>query len=177
MWQLPERVMNSIGVEKGMNVADIGAGYGYMTFRLARRVGPEGRVYANEIDERFTRRLDERCKDEGVANVTVILGAETDPRLPGKTMDLVLMVNVIHLVDEPVDFLRRIQPSLKPGGKLVIVQWDASKMDVEADLSPEDEIIYAQEAVLKQVESAGYEVERIETFLPVQNIFVCKSIR
>ena len=113
-WQLPEQVMNTIGVEKGMDVADIGAGYGYMTFRLARRVGPEGRVYANEIDERFTRELEARCKDEGVDNVTVILGTDTDPKLPGNTMDLVLMVNVIHLVDEPVDFLRRIQPTLKP---------------------------------------------------------------
>jgi ubiquinone/menaquinone biosynthesis C-methylase UbiE len=157
-----------------MDVADIGAGYGYMTFRLARRVGPEGRVYANEIDERFTRHLDERCKDEDVGNVTVILGTETDPKLPGRTMDLVLMVNVIHLVDAPVDFLRRIQTSLKPGGKLVIVQWDAAKMDVEIDLSPSDEKIYARETVLRQVESAGYEVERIETFLPVQNIFICK---
>jgi ubiquinone/menaquinone biosynthesis C-methylase UbiE len=177
MWQLPEQVMNTIGVEKGTAVADVGAGDGYFTFRLAHRVGPEGKVYANEIDERFTRGLEARCKEEGIANVSVILGTQNDPKIPAKTVDLVLMVNVVHLVDDAVDFLRRIQPSLKPDGKLVIVQWDAAKMNAEVDLSPSDKVLYAKETVLKQIEAADYEVERTETFLPMQNIYVCKPVR
>lgn len=177
MWQLPEQVMNAIGVEKGMIVADVGAGEGYFTLRLARRVDSAGKVFANDIDDRSLKNLEARCKDERLENVALLRGTPSDPQLPEKTMDLVLMVNVIHLVDDPVEFLQRIKPSLKPEGHLAIVQWDAAKMNAEVDLSSSDRDLYAKATVLKQIESADYEMERIETFLPMQNILVCKPAR
>jgi ubiquinone/menaquinone biosynthesis C-methylase UbiE len=172
MWQLPETVIRTIGVEEGMVVADVGAGYGYFTLRLARAVGREGHVYANDIDHDALAQLENRCANDGVNNVTTILGESSDPLLP-PGVDLVLMVNTIHLLEDPVAFLQRISDSLQPQARLVIVQWDAEKMSAElGDLSPGDKILFARETFLATVGDAGFTLDRIETFLPVQSIFI-----
>jgi ubiquinone/menaquinone biosynthesis C-methylase UbiE len=173
MWQQPEKVMDAIGIEPGMVVADVGAGDGYFTFRLARRVGPNGKVYAEDIDERGLRRIKELGAKDGLKNVEVILGKEDDPLLPKKVVDLALMVNVIHFIEKPGEFLSNLKTSLKPGATLAVVQWDSKKMSAETEMSPSDIDLYSKEKLLKTMEDAGYEVVRIESFLPVQNIYIC----
>lgn len=174
MWQLPRHVIESIGVKPGMTVADVGAGDGYFSVLLAERVGKSGLVFANDIDERALGVLQERCRNEKIENISIIKGKPDDPLLPEAAFDLALLVNVIHLIEEPTVFLEYLKKSLKPKGVIVFVQWDADKMAVESPgWDPEDRAKYSQQTTLRMIGEAGLEVVRTETFLPVQNIYIC----
>lgn len=116
-----DRVMNLAGIRLGMTVADIGAGEGYYTIRLAERVGAKGRVLAEDIIPEVRNRLAERVYRERLDNVSVRLGAPADPRLPANSFDRILMVHMYHEIEAPYEFLWRMRPALKPGGRVVIV--------------------------------------------------------
>jgi len=178
MWQQPEMVMNVIGVKEGMVIADIGAGEGYFTFRLARKVGQKGIVYANDINKTFIQAIKDRSKTEQVENVMTVLGDADDPLLPEKMIDLALLVNLIHLVENPVVFLENIKPSLKPEGTVVLVQWDAEKLLSEfPGGSIENLKEFLKEDLLINIQKAGYEAIRTETFLSMQNIYICRPAK
>lgn len=117
-------VMNKAGIKPGMTVADIGAGEGYYTIRLASRVGKDGRVLAEDIvaDVRDTLAL--RVTRERLENVSVRLGAPADPRLPANSFDRVVMVHMYHEIEQPYEFLWRMRPSLKPDGLVIVVDAD-----------------------------------------------------
>lgn len=117
-------VMDLAGVKPGMSVADIGAGEGYYTVRLAERVGPGGRVLAQDIDGDALRRLGSRVEKDRLDNVSIKPGAEDDPRLPERSFDRIFMVHMYHEVTEPYAFLWRVWPALKPGGRVVVVDVD-----------------------------------------------------
>lgn len=179
-WQMPYRVIEEAGIKPGMTVGDVGAGDGYFTFRLAERIGPDGRVYANDIDNRALQVVRDKCREEDIRNITVILGKEDDPLLPEKSLDIVLMVNVIHLVKNPSLFLKNIEKCLKPGGTLVIVQWDAEKMDAEMQgdkWDPVDRERYTLRTNLRTIYDANFEVVQIKEFLPMQRIYICQYKR
>lgn len=179
-WQMPHRIIDEAGIKPGMSVADVGAGDGYFTFRLAERVGPHGRVYANDIDNRALQVVRDKCREEDIRNITVILGKEDDPLLPEKSIDIILMVNVIHLVKNPSLFLKNIEKCLKPGGTLVIVQWDAEKMDSEMQeeqWDPVDRARYTLRTNLRKIYDADFEVVQIKEFLPMQKIYICQYKR
>lgn len=177
MWQMPEHVMNATGVKPGMVIGDIGAGQGYFSNRLAKRVGESGHVYANDIVKSMLDIIEETCRRENITNITTILGKQDDPLLPEGKLDMALMVNVIHLLENPVLFLKKVKPCLKEDGVFVIIQWDSKKLQIEAPIPnlPEDET-FSLDAVLRPVYQAGYKVVRIKQFLPLQNIFVCKPV-
>jgi len=117
-------VMARADVRPGMSVADIGAGEGYYTIRLASRVGPDGRVLAEDIFPEVRDKLAERVSRERLSNVSVRLGLPADPRLPENGLDRVLMVHMYHEIAQPYEFLWRLRPSLKPGGLVVVVDAD-----------------------------------------------------
>jgi ubiquinone/menaquinone biosynthesis C-methylase UbiE len=117
-------VMDRGGVARGMTVADIGAGEGYYTVRLAKRVGAHGRVLAEDIVPATRDRLAERVGRERLDNVSVRLGAPADPRLPAGSFDRVLMVHMYHEIGEPLAFLWNLRPALKPGGLVIVVDAD-----------------------------------------------------
>ena len=117
-------VMDRAGIEPGMTVADIGAGEGYYTIRLAERVGVRGRVLAEDIVPGVRDALAERVARERLANVSVRLGLPADPRLPEASFDRILMVHMYHEIGQPYEFLWRMRPSLKPGGEVVVVDAD-----------------------------------------------------
>ena len=119
-----ETVMDRAGIAKGMTVADIGAGEGYYTIRLAARVGKDGRVLAEDIIAATRDTLAQRVARDKLDNVSVRLGAPADPRLPDKSFDRVLMVHMYHEIEQPYEFLWRMRPSLKPGGLVVVVDAD-----------------------------------------------------
>lgn len=115
------RVMDLSGIKPGMTVADIGAGEGYYTVRLAERVGPKGRVLAQDVVPAVRDKLADRVYREKLDNVSVQLGAPGDPKLPANSFDRVLMVHMYHEIAAPYEFLWRLRPSLREGGKVVIV--------------------------------------------------------
>jgi len=119
-----ETVMKEAGIAPGMTVADIGAGEGYYTIRLARRVGAKGRVLAEDIVPAYRDALAQRVYRERLDNVSVRLGQPADPRLPEHSFDRVLMVHMYHEIAEPYEFLWRMRPSLAPHGRVVVVDSD-----------------------------------------------------
>ncbi|TKD51007.1 class I SAM-dependent methyltransferase [Sphingomonas baiyangensis] len=119
-----ENVMDMAGIRPGMTVADIGAGEGYYTIRLAERVGADGRVLAQDVVPGVRDALAERVARERLDNVSVRLGVPEDPRLPDNSFDRVLMVHMYHEIAEPYEFLWRMRPSLRPGGQVIVVDAD-----------------------------------------------------
>ncbi|MET0271016.1 MAG: methyltransferase domain-containing protein [Sphingomonas sp.] len=119
-----DRVMDQAGIAKGMTVADIGAGEGYYTIRLAQRVGPDGRVLAQDIIPAVRDALAERVTREHLDNVSVKLGAPADPKLPVASFDCVMLVHMYHEIAAPYEFLWRLRPALRAGGRVVVVDAD-----------------------------------------------------
>jgi ubiquinone/menaquinone biosynthesis C-methylase UbiE len=119
-----ETVMAAAGVKPGMTVADIGAGEGYYTVRLSAKVGPKGRVLAEDIVRLFHDRLADRVYREGLDNVSVKLGTPADPGLPPHSFDRIFMVHMYHEIEEPYEFLWNLRPSLNPDGLVAVVDAD-----------------------------------------------------
>jgi ubiquinone/menaquinone biosynthesis C-methylase UbiE len=117
-------VMDLAAIGMGATVADIGAGEGYYTIRLAERVGKTGRVLAQDIDQAALQRLGQRVERERLDNVSIKLGAPDDPRLPTASFDRIFLVHMYHEVSEPYAFLWRMRPALRPGGKVIVVDVD-----------------------------------------------------
>jgi ubiquinone/menaquinone biosynthesis C-methylase UbiE len=117
-------VMDLAAIRPGMTVADIGAGAGYYTVRLADRVGKKGRVLAEDIDRDALTRLGSRVEAEHLDNVSIKLGTEVDPRLPAGSFDRIFMVHMYHEVSEPYAFLWHLRPALKAGGSAIVVEAD-----------------------------------------------------
>lgn len=118
------RVMRLLEVRPGMAVADVGAGSGYYTTRVARVVGPQGRVYAQDIVREYLERLGERVRREGLGNVVLALGDPHDPRLPARSADLALLVHMYHEVEQPYAFLANLRSALRPGARVAVVDLD-----------------------------------------------------
>ncbi|GGB86732.1 methyltransferase type 11 [Novosphingobium endophyticum] len=117
-------VMDLADIRKGMSIADIGAGEGYYTVRLAERVGSEGRVLAEDIDRDAIERLGQRVLRERLENVSIALGTEDDPRLPPASFDRIFLVHMYHEVTEPYAFLWRLRPAMREGGRVIVVDVD-----------------------------------------------------
>lgn len=168
-FQPPGRVMDAAGVRTGMVIGEVGAGKGRYTAHLSRRVGPEGKVYANDIDEKSLAFLRDRCRSQGLANVETVLGTTADPGFPKGQLDLVFMTWVYHHLEQPVALLRNLIPSLKPGGTVVIVDPDPIKN--RGGKSPENR---SPDDIRREAGEAGFEVVRVETFLKIDNLYVLK---
>jgi predicted methyltransferase len=127
-WQKPDQIMDALGVAEGSVVAELGAAGGWFTLRLARRVGPNGLVYAEDIQPAMLDAINRRLQNENLSNVKTVLGTPSDPRLPSK-IDAALISDAFHEMDDPADrsvivtLLRNVGRSLKPQGRLGIVDW------------------------------------------------------
>ncbi|MBU6266347.1 MAG: methyltransferase domain-containing protein [Sphingomonadales bacterium] len=119
-----QTVMDLAAIKPGMTVADIGAGEGYYTIRLAPRVGLKGRVLAEDIDRAALAKLGDRVSRERLDNVSIKQGDEADPRLPAGSFDRVFLIHMFHEVGEPYAFLWHLRPSLRPGGQVIVVDVD-----------------------------------------------------
>jgi ubiquinone/menaquinone biosynthesis C-methylase UbiE len=172
--ELPEKVLESLAIPPGSTVADLGAGAGYFTFRLARRVGAEGKVIAADVQEEMLVALKARMKKEGVRNIEPVLATETDPRLPEGAVDLVLMVDVYHELAQPRPVVERIAKSLRrkePGGKggrLVLVEYRGE--DPAVPIKPLHRLTVAQARA--ELEPLGFRWVETKDFLPHQHILI-----
>ena len=165
MWQKPDQIMDALGIADGSVVADIGAGAGWFTIRLARRVGPWGTVYAQDVQRQMLEAIRRRVAKEGLKNVQTRLGQGSDANLPAG-LDAVLVVDVYPEVDDRVSFLKNVATSLKPGGRIGIVNYRSGHGGPGP--SPEkDEGMRVEESVVEaDVKTAGLRVLARGTFLP-----------
>jgi predicted methyltransferase len=120
-WQHPQEVMDALGLRPGSVVADVGSGSGYFTFHLAARVGAQGKVYAEDIRDEELARIRERVAKEGLSQVEVVLGSDSDPHLPAGALDAVLVMNAYHEMRQYDAMLQAMHRALKPGGLLAII--------------------------------------------------------
>lgn len=122
-WQKPHEIMDALGIADGSAVADIGAGAGWFTIRLARRVGPNGVVFAQDVQRQMLDAIRRRVAREALRNVETRLGSDSTPNLPARALDAVLVVDVYPEVEDRVTFLRNLAAALKPGGRIGIVNY------------------------------------------------------
>jgi len=166
--EAPDTALDALDLQTGMTVADIGAGSGYMTVRMARRVGPNGKVYAEDIQPEMIALLEKRLERERVTNVIPVLGAYDNPMLPAATIDLMLLVDVYHEFSEPVKMLAGMRAALKPGGRLVLLEY--RKEDPTVPIRFEHKMT-VQEAKA-EVEAAGFALTKVDPRLPRQHILI-----
>ncbi|HEY8515603.1 MAG TPA: class I SAM-dependent methyltransferase [Candidatus Binatia bacterium] len=166
-WQQPARVVETLQIEPRAKVADLGAGGGYFTFRLADAVGPQGIVYAVDVDPDMTGYLRERAAKEGYTNVTVVEAAADDPRLPAGSVDLLFTCNTYHHIPDARAYFARVKQVLAPDGRIAIIETrdegffgGAFGHSTNAD------------TIRSDMEAAGYRLVAAYDFLPQQSFQV-----
>lgn len=167
-WQKPEEVVGALQLREGETVADIGAGSGYFTLRLAQAVGERGRVWAVDISPDMVRHLNRRLRDAGVRNVSTVLSEPADPLLPDASVDRVLIVDTWHHVEDQPAYLERLKRVLKPGGQVVHIDFQKRELPVGPPLAMK----IAREDLVKQMETAGFRLASEHSFLPYQYFLV-----
>lgn len=167
-WQRPHQILDALGIADASVVADVGAGSGWFTVRLARRVGPNGLVYAQDVQPEMLAAITRRVQREGLANVRPVLGRGSDPRLPGRTLDAVLIVDVVHEIEDRVTLFRNLAAALKPLGRIGVVDFRGGG----AGPGPEAQDRVAPETIEAEAAQAGLVLQRRETFLPFQYFLI-----
>jgi ubiquinone/menaquinone biosynthesis C-methylase UbiE len=169
--EAPDAALDAIGIARGVTVADVGAGAGYFTWRLAERVGTTGRVYANDIQPEMLALLRKNMEARHLENVHPVLGTQDDPKLPAGQIDLVLLVDVYHEFSQPQKMLRKIRDSLKSDGRLVLVEY--RKEDPSIPIRPEHKM--SVDEVRAEVQPEGFRFEKNLTTLPRQHILIFRK--
>lgn len=164
----PNVALSVLKIQKGDAVADIGAGSGFITERLASRVGPTGRVYATDIQPQMLQMLAGRLAKKKIANVTIVQGAADDPKLAPASVDLEIMVDVYHEFSQPQAMLRKLREALKPSGRLVLLEY--RKEDPTIPIRPEHKMSVAEAKM--EVEAEGFTLSRVDESLPRQHILI-----
>ena len=164
----PEKVLDALNIREGATVADVGAGVGYFTWRLAQRVGPKGKVIAVDVQQKMLDLMAEELKRRNISNVEMVLGGLRDPHLPESVVDLALLVDVYHELSEPELIMGHIRRSLKPDGRLVLVEY--RKEDPSIPILPLHKM--STEEVRSELEPLGFEFRQAMEFLPTQHILI-----
>jgi ubiquinone/menaquinone biosynthesis C-methylase UbiE len=171
--EAPTKAIAALGLTAGDAVADVGAGSGYYTVRLARVVGSTGRVYATDIQPEMLALVRKKVDAERLSNVELVLGTPSDPRLPAASVDLILMVDVYHELADPQAMLRALKRALRPGGRLVLIEFRKESAWVPIR---EEHKMSIREARL-ELEAEGYVLHRVIDVLPWQHILVFQIAR
>jgi protein-L-isoaspartate O-methyltransferase len=166
--EAPSVAVRALQLKKGQVVADIGAGSGYYTMRMADAVGPEGKVYATDIQTGMLDIVRRRVTAARLTNVETVLSAPDDPKLPADSLDLAIMVDVYHELAAPQEFIRRLRPALKRTGRLVLLEF--RKEDSRVPIRPEHKMSIAE--VKAELEPEGFKLSTVLNDLPWQHILV-----
>ena len=167
--QRPDEIVRTMGLRPGAVVADLGAGTGYFTRRLAKAVGQSGRVYAVDIQPEMLRHLKENIEKAGIRNVVPVLGESDDPNLPRGSLDWILLVDVYHELQQPKAMLAKMREALNRTGKIALVEY---RLEGLTALHVREEHRMSKEQVLAEWEPAGFRLVTLHEFLPVQHFFV-----
>jgi ubiquinone/menaquinone biosynthesis C-methylase UbiE len=171
-WQHPDKIMDVLGIGEASVVADLGAGSGWFTIKLAGRVGPNGMVFAEDIQVPMIQAIKIRLARLGLKNVTTVLGTAADPRLPAP-VDAVLIVDAYHEMEQPVALLRNVATSLKRDGRIGIVDFTKDG----GGPGPLMEHRVDPEAVIRDAQAAGLVLRSRETFLKYEYMLVFEKPR
>jgi len=166
--EAPDGALDAIGIKQGDLVADVGAGVGYFTWRMAERVGPTGKVYANDIQPRMLEQLKKNIAARGLTNIVPVLGLEDDPKLPVGKLDLELLVDVYHEFSKPREMLAKLREALKPSGRLVLLEY--RKEDPTVPIRLEHKMTVQE--VRAEIEPEGFRFEKSVETLPRQHILI-----
>jgi len=165
----PDQIVEAIAMESGQKVADIGSGGGYFSLRFAEVVGKEGRVYAVDTNPDFLEFIKNSAQEKGLNNVIPMLASEGRMDLPGESLDFIFMRNVTHHLPNRVEYFRSLQDFLRPGGKVVIIEYKKGKFfgfrGVFGHYVP-------KEIIKREMEEAGYRLEEEFDFLPEQHFTI-----
>ena len=171
--EAPDRALDAIALKKGDVVADIGAGVGYFTWRMAERVGPEGLVYASDIQPGMLAQLKKNVAARELTNVVPVLGTDVDPKLPAGKLDLALLVDVYHEFSQPQKMLARIREGLKPSGRMILLEY--RKEDPSVPIRLEHKMTVQE--VRAEIEPEGFKFETSLELLPRQHILIFRPAR
>ena len=166
--EAPDVALNVLKIPKGASVADIGAGSGFITERLSTRVGPTGRVFANDLQPQMLQILGRRLALRNITNVTLVQGTIDDPKLDPASVDLEIMVDVYHELSQPQAMLRRLRAALKPGGRLVLLEY--RKEDPSIPIKFEHKMSVAEAKM--ELEAEGFTLAKVDEALPRQHILI-----
>ena len=168
-WQKPDQVMDALHVAEGTTVADLGAGGGWFTMRLARRVGRQGRVYAVDVQRLMIEAIRRRIEREGLANyVTPVLGDYADPKLPSNALDAVLIVDAFHEMEDPVLLLKNVSRTLRPQGRIGIIDY----REGDGGPGPDATERVPPNVVISQAAAAGLKLVEQHKFLTYQYFLI-----
>jgi ubiquinone/menaquinone biosynthesis C-methylase UbiE len=165
-WQKPDEVIRALGIQPGERIADLGSGSGYFTFRLAKEVGPLGKVYAVDIDKGLNKYVADRTRQEGYANIEVILAKPDDPLLPQAGVDLIFTSNTYHHLENRPGYFANISNYLSPNGRIAVVEFN------EKGWFQSLGHYSAAEVIKKEMKEAGYQLQREFDFLPRQSFLI-----
>ena len=166
--EAPDIALDVLKIAKGASVADIGAGSGFITERLSARVGPTGRVFANDLQPQMLQILGRRLAQRKITNVTLVQGTSDDPKLDPASVDLEIMVDVYHELSQPQAMLRRLRAALKPGGRLVLLEY--RKEDPTIPIKFEHKMSVAEAKM--ELEAEGFTLAKVDEALPRQHILI-----
>lgn len=166
-WQQPDKVIATLQIPPGAEIADLGAGGGYFTFHLAKAVGPSGKVYAVDIDQGTNQLIAERAKKDGAVNITTILAKSNDPLLPESAVDLIFTSNTYHHFDNRIVYFSNLRKYLKPAGRIAIIDFDR-----RAWLEGLLRHYTPAEFIKREMEQAGYTLQQELTFLDRQSFLI-----
>jgi ubiquinone/menaquinone biosynthesis C-methylase UbiE len=171
--EAPDRALDAIALKKGDVVADIGAGVGYFSWRMAERVGSAGKVYASDIQPGMLEQLKKNVAARGLTNVVPVLGTDVDPKLPAGKLDLALLVDVYHEFSQPQKMLARIREALKPSGRMILLEY--RKEDPSVPIRLEHKMTVQE--VRAEIEPEGFKFETSLETLPRQHILIFRPAR
>jgi len=167
-WQRPDQIMDALVIADGSVVADLGCGAGWFTVRLARRVGPNGLVYAEDVQVEMIRATERRVQREGLRNVTPILGTQDDPKLPAGRIDALLIVGSYHEIVNPVALLKNVARALRPAGRVGIVEFTPGG----GGPGPAADERVDPKLIQRDAQRAGLRFLKQESFLPFQYLLI-----
>ena len=164
----PQLAIDALGIEPGQTVADLGAGSGYYSFRIAPLVGPTGKVLAIDIEPAMLEAVAQRAHREHVGNVATVRSSAQDPHLAPGSVDLLFMVDVYHELEYPYEMMTRVRAALKPGGRVALIEYRAE--DPEVAIKPLHKM--SERQVRREMQAAGFKHLKTVRTLPLQHLIV-----
>ena len=162
----PQKLIDALQIKAGQTIADLGAGSGYYTFRIAPLVGERGRVLAIDVEPRMLRIISDRAKHAGITNITTVLGTPSDPNLEPNRIDLLFMVDVYHELEFPFEVMSQVREALKPGGRVALIEYRAE--DPAVMIKPVHKMTEKQ--IVRELTAAGFRHRKTVRTLPLQHL-------